>query len=40
MAKKPRGSERKNEFIMSHHILIAIYKGEYKVRREVDRDVL
>ena len=23
-----------------HHILIDIYKGEYKVRREVNRDVL
>ena len=40
MVKKPHDRGRKNELIMSHHILIDIYKGEYEVRREVDRDIL
>ena len=40
MVKKPHDSRRKNELITSRRILIDIYKGEYEVRREVDRDVL
>ena len=31
VAKEPYDSRRKDELIMSHHVLIDIYKGEYKV---------
>ena len=31
MAKKPYDSGRKNELITSRHVLIDIYKGEYKM---------
>ena len=40
MAKESRDSIRKNELIMSHHVLINIYKGEYKVWRKVNREIL
>ena len=40
MVKKSRDSRRKNELITGRHILINIYKGEYKVRREVNREIL
>ena len=40
MVKEPHDSRRKNEFIMGCRILLDIYKGEYEVRREVDRDIL
>ena len=31
VAKESRDSIRKNELIMSHHVFIDTYKGEYKV---------
>ena len=31
VAKEPHDSRRKDELIMSRHVLIDIYKGEYKV---------
>ena len=40
MAKEPHDSKRKNELIMGHRILIDIYKGEYKIRREINRKIL
>ena len=40
MAKESRDSGRKNELITSRRVLIDIYKGEYKVWRKVDRDIL
>ena len=40
MAKEPHDSKRKNELIMGHRILINIYKGEYKIRREINRKIL
>ena len=40
MAKESRDSQRENELIMSCRILVDIYKGEYKVRREVNREIL
>ena len=40
MVKDPRDSGRKNELIMSLYILIDIYKGEYKVQREVNIEIL
>ena len=40
MVKKSRDSRRKNELITGRRILINIYKGEYKVRREVNREIL
>ena len=40
MAKESGDSERKNELITSHRILIDIYKGEYKMRRKVNRKIL
>ena len=40
MAKEPHDSKRKNELITGHRILIDIYKGEYKIRREINRKIL
>ena len=40
MAKGSHDSRRKNEFITGLCILIDIYKGEYEVRREVNRKIL
>ena len=40
MAKELHDSRRKDELITGHRILIDIYKGEYEVRRKVDRDIL
>ena len=40
MTKKPCDSGRKNEFITSRRIPIDIYKGQNKVRGEVNRNVL
>ena len=40
MVKEPHDSRRKNELIMGRHILIDIYKGEYEMRKEVDKDIL
>ena len=40
MANEPRDSRRKNELIMSRRILIYIYKREYKVWRDVNREIL
>ena len=37
--EEPRDSRGKNELITSRHILIDIYKREYKVRREVNREI-
>ena len=37
MVKESRDSIRKNKFIMSRRILIDIYKGEYKMKRKVNR---
>ena len=39
MAKEPRDSQRKNKLITGRRILIDIYKGEYKVRRKVNRKI-
>ena len=36
MAKKPRDSQRKNELITSHCMLIDIYKREYEVRGKIN----
>ena len=35
MAKDPHDSRRKDKLITGYHILIDIYKGEYKVRGKV-----
>ena len=40
MAKELRDSRRKNELITGRRIPIDIYKGEYEVRREVNRKIL
>ena len=40
MMKEPRDSRRKDGLITSHRIFIKIYKKEYKVRGEVNRDIL
>ena len=40
MAKEPHDSKRKDELIMGRRILIDIYKGNYKVKGEVNRDIL
>ena len=40
MAKESHDSQRKDELITGCRILINIYKGEYKVRREVNREIL
>ena len=40
MVKEPRDSRRKNELIMGRRIPIDIYKGEYEVRRKVNRKIL
>ena len=40
MAKEPRHSRRKNELIKGRRIPINIYKGENKVRKEVNRKIL
>ena len=40
MAKEPCDSRRENELITGRRILIDIYKGEYEVRRKVNRKIL
>ena len=40
MVEEPHDSKRKNELIIGRRILIDIYKGEYKVRKEVNRKIL
>ena len=40
MAKESHDSRRKDELITGCRILINIYKGEYKVRRKVNREIL
>ena len=40
MVKELHDRRKKNEHITSRHILIDIYKGEYEVRREVNRKIL
>ena len=40
MAKEPCDSRRENELITGRRILIDIYKGEYEMRRKVNRKIL
>ena len=40
MANDSRDNGRKNEIITSRRILIDIYKGEYKMKRKVNRKIL
>ena len=40
IAKNPRDSWRKDEFIMGRRIPIEIYKGKDKVRRKINRKIL
>ena len=40
MANDPCDSRKENKLITGHRILIDIYKGEYKVRKEVNRKIL
>ena len=36
MVNNPRDSKRNNKLIMSYHILVDIYKGEYEMRGKVN----
>ena len=40
MTKESRDSRRKDGLITSHRIFMKIYKGEYEVRGEVNKDIL
>ena len=40
MANNPRDSQRKNEFIIGHRILIDIYDRDNEISGEVNRKII